>query len=49
MVSVISHGAIELNDNAMNQTYFMNGQCIKHYYGEHTSKDKEVIDLANDE
>lgn len=49
MVSAIPHGAVELKDEAMKQNYLVNGQYVKHYYGEDTSKDEEAIDLVNDE
>lgn len=32
MVNVMPHGAVELREEAMNQTFWVNRQCVKQYY-----------------
>lgn len=48
VVSMMSHIVVKLKDDT-NQTFLVNGQHVNHYYYEDSSRDKEVMNLANDE
>lgn len=47
VVSMMSYIVVKLKDYT-NQTFLVNGQHVNHYYCEDSSRDKEVMDLAND-
>lgn len=49
VVTVMPHRAVELRDEATDQTFLVNVQRVKHYYGENMSQDEEAMDLVNDE
>nr|XP_033511448.1 uncharacterized protein LOC117276215 [Nicotiana tomentosiformis] len=47
IVSVRPHGAVELHDTSSSDTFFVNGQRIKHYWGSDIARHKTLVDLAD--
>ncbi|XP_060183081.1 uncharacterized protein LOC132613037, partial [Lycium barbarum] len=45
VVRVTAHGAIELKRPISVETFLVNGQRVKHYYGETTDRGRTTIDL----
>ncbi|XP_060178285.1 uncharacterized protein LOC132608246 [Lycium barbarum] len=45
IVRVTAHGAVELKRPNSNETFLVNGQRVKHYYGEVTDCARTTIDL----
>nr|XP_016473344.1 PREDICTED: uncharacterized protein LOC107795262 [Nicotiana tabacum] len=47
VVSVRSHGAVELRDMSSSGTFLVNGQRVKHYWGGDIARHKTSVDLAS--
>ncbi|XP_060190729.1 uncharacterized protein LOC132620007 [Lycium barbarum] len=48
VVRVTAHGAVELKRPNSDETFLVNGQRVKHYYGETTDRARTTIDLKED-
>ncbi|XP_059315734.1 uncharacterized protein LOC132066439 [Lycium ferocissimum] len=45
VVRVTAHGTVELKKPNSDETFLVNGQIVKHYYGEATKRVRTSIDL----
>jgi len=48
VVRMTDHGAVELGNEGKQSIFIMNGQRVKHYFGQEVDREEESVDLCNE-